>query len=385
MSLREFHLALGAQFTEVNGAGVVAHYGDALAEHAALRASAVVIDLSCRSRLCLTGADRIEFLHGQITNDVKALAPGAGCYAALVNAKGKMQSDLNVWRLDNELLLDFEPGFGPTVTQRLEKFIVAADVQIVDAAPHFGLLTVQGPRAADAVLALGLFGESPHSPHPAFGHPLPIRWGEGRGEGFGLPQTPFQFVSIRDAMLGDIYVMNQPRTGTSGFDVFAPMDSLAAIADKLIAAARALGGRAAGWHALEWARVEAGIPRFGADMDDTNLPPEAGIETRAVSYTKGCYIGQEVIARVRTYGQAAKKLCGLRLAENLPALPQRGEKLFHGEREAGFITTAITSPALRANIALGYVRREANEAGAELKLRTATGESTARIVPLPFL
>ncbi len=359
MSLREFHHALGATFTEVNGAEIVAHYGDALAEHAALRTSVAVIDLSCRSRLCLTGADRVEFLHGQITNDVKPLAPGAGCYAALVNAKGKMQSDLNVWRLDGELLLDLEPGFGGTVTQRLEKFIVAADVQIVDATPHFGLLTVQGPRADDAVRALGL--------------------------ALTLPEKPQTSSHTSDAMLGDIYVMNQPRTGTAGFDLFAPTASLAAITDKLIAAARALGGRAAGWQALEWARVEAGIPRFGADMDETNLPPEAGIEARAVNYTKGCYIGQEVIARVRTYGQVAKKLCGLRLAENLPALPQRGEKLFHGEREAGFITTAIASPTLRANIALGYVRREANEVGTELKLHSAAGESVARIVPLPFL
>src|SRR4029077_6115329 len=119
----EFHQSLGANFGSLNGAEIVADYGDALAEYAALRQTAGVLDLSFRSRLCLTGADRVRFLHGQITNDVKRLRPGEGCYAALVTAKGKMQSDLNVFCLADELLLDFEPGLTQAVTQRLEKFI----------------------------------------------------------------------------------------------------------------------------------------------------------------------------------------------------------------------------------------------------------------------
>src|SRR5207249_5027427 len=106
----------------------------------------------------------------------------------------------------------------------------------------------------------------------------------------------------------------------------------------------------------ETARIEAGVPRFGADMDETNLAPEAGIEQGAISYTEGCYIGQEVIARIRTYGQVAKLLRGLLLPDDLPALPPKGEKLFHGDKEVGYITSAVASPAFRRNIALGYVR-----------------------------
>ena len=142
LPLHEFHARLGARFTTVNDAEAVADYGDPLSEHAALRETAAALDLGFRSRLCLTGADRVRFLHGQVTNDVKRLRVGEGCYAALVTAKGKMQSDLNIFCLQDELLLDFEPGLTPTVAQRLEKFIVADDVQVVDVAPHYGLLTV---------------------------------------------------------------------------------------------------------------------------------------------------------------------------------------------------------------------------------------------------
>src|SRR6266850_2906498 len=119
LPLHELHESFGARFTTVNGAEVVADYGDSPAEHAALRESAGVLDLSFRSRICLTGADRVRFLHGQVTNDVKRLRVGEGCYAALVTAKGKMESDLNIFALQEELLLDFEPGLAPTVAQRL--------------------------------------------------------------------------------------------------------------------------------------------------------------------------------------------------------------------------------------------------------------------------
>lgn len=356
--LHEFHRSLNAQFVELNGLEAVAHYGDALAEHVALRDTAAVVDLSFRSRLCLTGADRQRFLNGQVTNNVKDLQIGQGCYAALVSAKGKMQSDLNIYYLENELLLDFEPGLTATVTERLEKYIIADDVQVVDAGPHYGLLTVQGPKAGAVVRSLDL--------------------------GTELPVKPMNFTMTRDANLGEIYLMNQPRTGASGFDLFIPTPALGVVADRMITAAKAVGGGACGWQALEIARVEAGIPRFGADMDESTLAPEAEIDQRAISYTKGCYIGQEVIARIRTYGQVAKALRGLRLADDLSTLPKKGDKLFKGEKEVGFITSAVASPTLNANIALGYVRRETNQIGEELSLRFAEGESVVKLVELPY-
>ena len=358
LALREFHHELNARFAELNGFEIVGDYGDVLAEHAALRGSAGVLDLSFRGRVCLTGADRVRFLHGQVTNDVKRLRVGEGCYAALTTAKGKMESDLNIFNLADELLLDFEPGFTAKISARLEKFIVSDDVQIVDAAPHYGLLTVQGPKAEVVVRSLEFFPE--------------------------VPANPLGFIKVADGMLGEIYLMNHPRLGSSGFDLFVPAQSLGAVADKLIAAAKAVGGRACGWQAFEIARIEAGIPRYGVDMDATNLPLEAGLESRAVSYSKGCYIGQEVLNRIHSIGQVTKELRGLRLADDLAALPLTGDKLFHTGKEVGYITSAVKSPALNANLALGYVRKEANQPGTHLTWQHAGGESPARIVALPF-
>jgi len=359
LALHEFHAALNGRFAEVNGTEVVEDYGDWLSEHAALRKSAGVLDLSFRSRLVLTGADRVRLLNGQVTNNVKDLPVGEGCYAALVTNKGKMQADLNIYILPEEILLDFEPGLTATITERFNKFIIADDVQVIDAAPHYGLLSVQGPQAWRVVERLGL--------------------------NFPMPEKPFHSRNIKDETLGELYCMNQPRTATNGFDIFAPTNSLAAVADKLIAAAKEVGGGPCGWRALETARIEAGIPRFGVEMDETNLAPEAGIESRAISYTKGCYIGQEVIARIRTYGQVAKALRGLRFADALPELPRKGDKLFLGDKEVGYVCSAIHSPTLNANIGFGYVRRGHNEIGTELKLRAPAGETSAKIVPLPFV
>jgi folate-binding protein YgfZ len=131
--------------------------------------------------------------------------------------------------------------------------------------------------------------------------------------------------------------------------------------------------------------MEAGIPRFGVEMDTTNLPPEAGIENKAISYNKGCYIGQEVIARIRTYGQVAKALRGLQFPDRVVPLPGRGDKLFFGDKEVGYICSAIHSPALNNNVGFGYVRREHNSVGTELKVRTGTGDVRATIVEVPFV
>ena len=360
LPLHDFHQSLGARFGELNGAELVTDYGDALAEYTALHETAGVLDFSFRGRLCVMGADRGRFLHGQITNDVKRLRVGEGCYAALLTAKGKMESDLNVLALADELLLDFEPGFSAKIAARLEKYIVADDVQVVDAAPHYGLFSVQGQKAGEVVRALNLFKE--------------------------LPAKVLSSVKVSDAARGDIYLANHarlsPTTADStlaGFDLFVPVAALGVVADQLINAAKALGGRACGWTAFETTRVEAGIPRFGADMDETHLPLECGIEARAVSYNKGCYIGQEVINRIHSIGHVNRELCRLRLADELKSLPARGDRLFHAGKEVGSITSAVKSPATRANVALGYVRREANQAGTELLLRTTAGESRAQV------
>lgn len=325
LPLHFFHQTHRASFGELGGAELVLDYGLVAREYEALRIRAAMLDFSFRGRLCLLGSDREKFLNGQVTNDVARLPVSGGCYAALVNAKGRMESDLFIYKLSQELLLDFEPGLSALIAARLEKYVVAEDVQIIDVAPHYGLLTIQGPSCREAVARL--------IPEVA------------------LPESSLSWASFA-TQSGDGYVMRNARLGSDGYDCFFPMDALEEWAKRALAQGIAL----AGWAAFETVRIEAGIPRFGADMDASNLPPETGIQDRAISYAKGCYIGQEIIARIRTYGQVAKSLRQLRIEGT--TVPPPGTKLYSPAGvELGYITSAIVSPAA-GNVALGYVRKE---------------------------
>jgi len=178
--------------------------------------------------------------------------------------------------------------------------------------------------------------------------------------------------------------MRHSRLRSTGFDLFVPVATTSILAEKLRVLAPQVNGRFCGWDAFEIARIEAGVPRFGIDVDETNLPPEAGLEKEAISYSKGCYIGQEVIARIRTYGQVAKTLCGLRLEGDSDSLPTKGDKILCGDKDCGYITSAVWSPTLKANLALGYVRRQVG-AETSLTVQTRAGQRAARIVPTPFI
>ena len=321
-----------------------------------LRRSAGVLDMSSRSRVCVTGTDRQRFINGQVTNNVKDLKAGQGCYAALVTAKGKMQSDLFIYCLPDELLLDFEPGLTAAVTERLERYVIADDVQVVDVGSMYGMLTVQGPRSADVVRAVGL-------------KPPSAALNASRSESTGA----------------EIYSMNNARGTAMGFDVFVPAEQAGGMRERLIDAAVKVEGGASGIEALEIVRIESGIPKFGVDMDETNLASEAGIEARAINYSKGCYIGQEVISRIRAFGQVTKSLRGLRLPTELSRLPYKGDRLFHDGKEVGYVTSSCRSHALQLNVALGYVRREHNSAGTNLHLGAADSLWKAVVCELPFV
>ena len=355
--LHSVHQPHGAFFQELGGSEIVSGYGNPEDEYRALRETVGLLDLSFRGRLCLTGQDRKRFLNGQVTNDVGALAPGQGCYAALVTAKGRIVSDLNVYCLEEEMLLDFEPGLVGRVTERFESFIIADDVQVVDVTEAYGLISLQGPSAGQAIRDMALDME--------------------------IPEKPFGFVRRMDDAMGEVYLMNHARTGTAGFDLFVPAAALGALFEKAARAVESAKGRLCGWQALEILRVEADIPRFGADMDESHLAPEAGLEKRAISYAKGCYTGQEVIARIRTYGQLSKALRGLERLGPAGVVPKVGDKLYVGDREVGILTSAVESPAAGTTVALGYVRREFNAPGTELELETGVGRCSMRVVELP--
>jgi len=359
LTLHGIHAGLGARFTGIQGMEGVEDYGDWLAEHTALRMTVGLVDLSFRGRFCLTGADRVRLLNGQVTQDIKTLGEFAGCRAAFCNAKGRLVAEAFIYALKEEILLDVEPGTTAGLLARLEHHIVAEDVQVVDVAPYYNLLSLQGPMAEEVARRAGWF---------------PV-----------MPEKNLQVVSAAVEGWGDLYLVRHARTTAPGLDLFVPTEATEPAFKALISAVAAVGGRPVGFKALEIARIEAGIPRFGIDMDETHLPPEAGMDRDAISYTKGCYTGQETLARIRTYGQVTKALRGLRLPDGLEPLPVKGDVLVRDNREVGKITSAIRSPALGRNLALGYVRKECNAIGSQLILRLAGGaEVPVEVVELPF-
>ena len=305
-------------------------------QYRALRDLAGLVDRSERAKLVVTGSESVTYLQGQITNDVEAAAVGGGCYAALLDRKGHMRADLRVLRVaDDELWLDTEAIAGSAVQQHLEMYKIGRDVEIADEAADRAIVSVIGPAAAE------LTGARPLSPEYAHRE---IAIGGARAR----------------AVATDV-----------GIDLIIASD-----AEPVRRALVEAGAVEVSEAAAEIVRVEGGRPRFGAEMYEATIPAEAGIDERAVSFTKGCYIGQETVARLHYKGKPNRHLRGLRL--DAPA--SSGEAIGLGDREVGRIGTACVSPAL-GPIALAIVRREA-EPGA----RVTVGETSvqAEVVELPF-
>ena len=255
-------------------------------QYEALQSGAGLLDRRARGRLQLTGADRRSYLQGLLTNDIAALSPGQGCYAALLTAQGRMLSDMRVSELGDRILVDLPAATAESVRQRLADFIFSEDVEVRDAAAELGQLGIYGPEAA-AILASVL---SPANLER-------------------LEQMPID--ANQELRFGDIpvTVVRSDDYGVAGFEVFVSASEVGRLSD----AVRAAGARDVTAEAVEVTRVEAGRPEFGTDMDEHTIPLEAGIDARAISYTKGCYVGQEVIIRVlhRGQGRVAKRLVGL--------------------------------------------------------------------------
>ena len=336
-------MALGATFGELKGREVVEQV-PGRDEDRALRAGAALFDASAREVVRVTGPDRVSFLQGMLTQDVEGLPAGSVADAALLTAKGAMVADARVVKRSDDLLLLTEPGFGPAVQGALEKYLISEDAELADATAQFGQLSVVGPEAE--ALAARVLGLGP----PAGAALRPFDAGGG-ATAWALPQGQL----------------------LPGVDLLIPAEALGPVFERLLDA----GATPMGFAALEVLRVERGTPRFGMDMDEKTIPLEANLQ-RALHYQKGCYIGQEVIARATFRGHMNRHLVGLRFAG---ALPSHRTELLVGERRVGWVTSAVESPWLGA-IGLGYAHRDVEEPGTELTLAGGAGKAT--VEPLPF-
>jgi folate-binding protein YgfZ len=306
------------------------------AQYRQLREECGLLERSERGVILVAGPDAAEYLQGQLTNDVEALEPGDGLYAALLDRKGHMQADMRVLRPSaEEILLDTEPSAREAALRHLTMYSIGREVSVSDLSEERAILSLIGPRSAE------LAGTAP----------LP----ENACEATALAGTECLAVGTRD-----------------GIDLICAAAETARPREALLGA----GAAEVSPEAAEILRIEAGVPRFGAEMGTETMPAEAGIVEAAVSFTKGCYIGQETVARLHYKGRPNRHLRGLKLSA--PAAP--GASLRLGEKEVGRLGSAAVSPAL-GPIGLAILRREA-EPGDQL----AVGEDgvTAAVTDLPF-
>jgi folate-binding protein YgfZ len=338
-------------------------------DYSALEDGAALLERTAtRGRLLLTGADRRSYLHGLLTNDITALTEGRGCYAALLTPQGRMISDMRVTELGDRVLIDLPASTAGIVRERLADFIFSEDVEVRDISGEVAQHGLYGPRSAEVIVAaLAL-----ERPEPGGGIAQSTDRLESVPMGAGLEitfgETP-------------IVVLRSDDLGRSGFELFSP----AAAAERFVERLLAAGARAIAAEAAEVTRVEAGRPQFGADMDSTTIPLEAGIEDRAISLTKGCYVGQEIIIRVlhRGQGRVARRLVGM-IGSGADGPLSAGMTITAHGREVGAITSAVDSPRLKRPIALGYVHRDSAEPGTVLEIATAAASRQVTVVALPF-
>jgi folate-binding protein YgfZ len=317
------------------------------------RTGAAIVDRSERGWVVVSGADRRSYLHGLLTNDIATLQAGQGCYAAYLTPQGRMIADLWVYELGDVLLVSMIRDVKPTVLARLDQFIFTEDVQLGDVSDTFTATAVVGPGAADAIAAAADVGVEPLKTLPEHGN-------------------------VRITFEGQpAIVLSATDTGERGFDLLVAVDQAARLRERLHAA----GAVDLEPGVAEALRLEAAIPRFHRDMDEETIPLEAGIESRAISMTKGCYVGQEVIVRVlhRGHGRVARRLVGLTV--NGTAAPAPGATVQAEGREIGSVTSSAVSPALGKPIALAYVHRDFVAAGTTVHVN----DSDAVVTPTPFV
>jgi folate-binding protein YgfZ len=352
--LINLHRSNGAVLAERDGWLLPAHFGNPAAEYDAVRRAAGLIDFSHRGLLQFTGPDRLSFLQGMLSNDVRALKPFDGQYAALLTQQGKVLADVRVLCAMNSLYLDFWENLQEKILAHLNRYLIADEVEIAARSQEYAILSLQGP-ASQAVLQ------------------------EVAGAGADLPTLSKQhaMVAIEGAAACLVY---DSHTGEAGYDLIAPIASLPAIAAKLTDIGKQFAVSWVGEDALNVLRLEAGIPRYGVDFGEDNLLLEVGIDN-AVSFTKGCYLGQEVVERIRSRGHVNRKLCGL-LIDGAQAVDP-GDIVQVESREVGRITSSVISPRLQRPIALGYLHRDF--CAPDTAVAIGRSRRHATVAALPFL
>jgi len=311
-----------------------------------------LIDLSARGRILISGSEAVMFLNGLITNDMKTLAVNASMPAVFPNVQGRLLAAVRVIHREDGFLIDTESATRDTVVKLLERFTLAGDFRLADLTQDTAQLSIQGAQAPEIMAAI-------------FSEPL--------------ANLARDTVAGVDWQGQQITVIRATHTAEDGFDLFVNAAEVETLRDAFIKA----GVQAIGNDTIEALRVEAGIARYGIDMDETNVVTETNLDD-AVSFAKGCYIGQEIIARIKYRGHVAKKLAGLILEGEVSL--ESGAKIFSvDDKEIGRVTSAAFSPRIARTVALGYVKYDYLAPGTSVKVVTGEEQIAARVTELPFV
>ena len=348
--LRGEHDKAGAPLADYFDCLLPERFTDPAAEYCIARESVALVDTNFYACIYLDGPDRARFLNAILTNDVNSLAAGQGNVSLLLNPQGHILAEMATYALPERLLAVPHAMVRERTVATLDKYIIMDDVTLDDATDRTGSLALEGPQAAAvlrAVCEVEVEAMTEHAHTEASVGSVPCR-------------------VIRRSLFGEM-----------GATLIADRSHLPALWQTLLEAARARGGGPIGYAALSALRLEAGVPWFGYDFDDKYIPHEAALESSHVSFTKGCYTGQEIVERVRSRGQVNRRRVGLQFSGS--SVPARGAKLLADGREVGHVSSAALSPTLDRVIGMGYVRREHNSPGS--RLQWSGGE--AEVIELP--
>lgn len=350
--LRAIEESLGATFANWFGCTMPDCFSNLDREYGFARENAALVDKTYRAFLYLTGADRLRYLNAILTNDIRRTETGVAVPSLLLNPQGHILAELEVYALPNRFLVVSYAMIRGRLIEALDKYIIMDDVTLEDATGALAALAVEGPRAAEVLRAIS-----------------------------GIEFDSLAELGHREAQIAAIPARVVRRSpGTPGFECIVARDHVQRLWGALLPAVRAAGGGPIGYAALNSLRLEAGIPWFGYDFDESAIPHEAGIVDTHVSFTKGCYTGQEIVERVRSRGHVNRVRAGFVFSGD--AVPESGTKLLVDTKEAGHITRAGFSPAAGHGIGMGYIRREHSAPGTTLQY--SGGTATVIALPLAF-
>ena len=363
--LYHIHEQFGATFAKKHHDwNVAVQFTDAVSEHHAVRNSVGIADVSYRGRHQLIGEDRAKFLHRIISNDVEGLSAGQGTYATILTHRGKIIADLNLYILKDRIGVDTASETTEILFNELDKYIITDDVELSDLTAETGAIAVHGPNASDLVQSV-----------------------LGMNELAALPERHNRFHEADALFNHTVVCVRTDTTGEIGYTLYTTVEALEPLWERLMSEGARFNVQPIGWNALESLRIEAGIPRYGTELTDAVIPLEAELE-HAINFEKGCYIGQEIVARMKYRGHPNRLLRGIEI-DSAPTSSEcfvlhQDAPIFSADKEVGWITSSTFAPTLGKPIAMAYVRTAVTEAGSRVQIETLEGRVDGTIVLLPF-